>query len=113
MASMTTSGSSGLLNEREVVRRTGIEAISQFLNVHTSFAVLRASGKVVVFDGSSDTGTGKDQFDAEGVMVDSRDEIVIGSDNGLDLNNGGHRFDDKDSKVLVAPTEEDGSGLHA
>lgn len=50
MASMTTSGSSGLLNEREVVRRTGIEAISQFLNVHTSFAVLRASGKVVVFD---------------------------------------------------------------
>lgn len=67
----------------------------------------------VLFEGSSDTGTDNQQFDAEGVMVDSRDEIVIGSDNGLDLTNGGHRFDEGDSKVLVAPTEQDGSGLHA
>ena len=67
----------------------------------------------VLFEGSSDTGTDNVQFDAEGVMVDSRDEIVIGSDNGLDLKDGRHRFDDKDSKVLVAATEEDVSGLHA
>lgn len=48
---MAPSGSSsGLLNEREVVRRAGREAISQFLDGHTCFSVLRASGKVVVFD---------------------------------------------------------------
>jgi len=45
------SGSGGgLLHEREVVRKTGREAISTFLNSHTCFSVLRASGKVVVFD---------------------------------------------------------------
>ena len=48
---MAPSGSSsGLLNEREVVRRAGRDAISQFLDGHTCFSVLRASGKVVVFD---------------------------------------------------------------
>ena len=51
MSAMAQSGSSsGLLNEREVVRRAGREAISQFLDGHTCFSVLRASGKVVVFD---------------------------------------------------------------
>ncbi len=51
MSAMAPSGSSsGLLNEREVVRRAGREAISQFLDGHTCFSVLRASGKVVVFD---------------------------------------------------------------
>ena len=48
---MAPSGSSsGLLNEREVVRRAGQEAISNFLDGHTCFSILRASGKVVVFD---------------------------------------------------------------
>jgi len=51
MSAMAQSGSSsGLLNEREVVRSAGREAISQFLDGHTCFSVLRASGKVVVFD---------------------------------------------------------------
>lgn len=50
-ASLPRTGSGGgLLNERDVVRRTGKEAISSFLESHTCFSVLRASGKVVVFD---------------------------------------------------------------
>jgi len=40
----------GLLHEREVVRETGRSAIGTFLESHTCFSVLRASGKVVVFD---------------------------------------------------------------
>jgi len=40
----------GLQNEREVVRSAGRQAISAFLDSHNCFAVLRASGKVVVFD---------------------------------------------------------------
>ena len=39
-----------LQNERQVVRQAGREAILQFLEQHTCFSVLRASGKVVVFD---------------------------------------------------------------
>lgn len=39
-----------LENEREVVRRAGRQAISTFLDGHNCFSVLRASGKVVVFD---------------------------------------------------------------
>jgi len=45
-----SSSSSALLHEREVVRSTGRGAISSFLDLHTCFSVLRASGKVVVFD---------------------------------------------------------------
>lgn len=44
------SSSSALLYESEVVRSAGREAISSFLDSHTCFSVLRASGKVVVFD---------------------------------------------------------------
>jgi hypothetical protein len=40
----------GLLHEREVVRSAGRDAISSFLDSHTCFSVLRASGKCVVFD---------------------------------------------------------------
>lgn len=51
MNSIPTSGSSSaLLNEREIVREAGRSAISSFLDTHTCFQVLRASGKVVVFD---------------------------------------------------------------
>jgi hypothetical protein len=39
-----------LQNERAVVRRAGRQAISAFLDGHNCFSVLRASGKVVVFD---------------------------------------------------------------
>ena len=39
-----------LQNEREVVRRAGRQAISAFLDGHNCFSVIRASGKVVVFD---------------------------------------------------------------
>jgi hypothetical protein len=39
-----------MLNEREVVRHAGRQAIRQFLESHTCFSVLRASGKLVVFD---------------------------------------------------------------
>ena len=39
-----------LQNEREVVRSAGRQAISTFLEGHNCFSVLRASGKVVVFD---------------------------------------------------------------
>lgn len=46
----TTGASSSLLNEREIVRAAGRSAISSFLDSHTCFQVLRASGKVVVFD---------------------------------------------------------------
>jgi 5'-AMP-activated protein kinase regulatory gamma subunit len=45
-----TGSGGGLLNERDVVRRAGKEAIAAFLESHTCFSVLRASGKVVVFD---------------------------------------------------------------
>lgn len=41
---------SGMLREREVVRITGKQAIVSFLESQTCFSVLRASGKVVVFD---------------------------------------------------------------
>ena len=44
------TGGGGLLHEREVVRATGRDAISTFLNSHTCYSVLRASGKCVVFD---------------------------------------------------------------
>ena len=37
-------------NERNVVRKAGRQAISEFLATNTCFSVLRASGKVVVFD---------------------------------------------------------------
>jgi hypothetical protein len=39
-----------LQNEQAVVRKAGRQAIRQFLDSHTCFAVLRTSGKVVVFD---------------------------------------------------------------
>ena len=39
-----------MLNEREVVRQAGRQAIRQFLESHSCFSVLRASGKLVVFD---------------------------------------------------------------
>ncbi|KAG7359012.1 inosine-5'-monophosphate dehydrogenase [Nitzschia inconspicua] len=39
-----------LANEQEVVRKAGRQAISSFLDSHNCFSVLRASGKVVVFD---------------------------------------------------------------
>ena len=41
---------SGMLGEREVVRNTGKQAIVSFLDSQTCYSVLRASGKVVVFD---------------------------------------------------------------
>jgi 5'-AMP-activated protein kinase regulatory gamma subunit len=45
------SGSQALLqNERQVVRQAGRHAIRQFLEQHNCYSVLRASGKVVVFD---------------------------------------------------------------
>lgn len=44
-ASQTT-----MLHEREVVRSAGRDAISHFLDSHNCYSVLRASGKVVVFD---------------------------------------------------------------
>ena len=44
------SGTLTLANEQEVVRRAGRQAISAFLDGHNCFSVLRASGKVVVFD---------------------------------------------------------------
>jgi hypothetical protein len=39
-----------LQNERQVVRQAGRQAIRQFLEQHNCYSVLRASGKVVVFD---------------------------------------------------------------
>eukprot|EP00529_Nitzschia_sp_RCC80_P031735 CAMPEP_0113487970 /NCGR_PEP_ID=MMETSP0014_2-20120614/25776_1 /TAXON_ID=2857 /ORGANISM="Nitzschia sp." /LENGTH=355 /DNA_ID=CAMNT_0000381669 /DNA_START=558 /DNA_END=1621 /DNA_ORIENTATION=+ /assembly_acc=CAM_ASM_000159 len=39
-----------LANEQEVVRKAGRHAINVFLGQHNCFSVLRASGKVVVFD---------------------------------------------------------------
>ncbi len=42
--------SSGMTGEREVVRNTGKQAIMSFLETQTCYSVLRASGKVVVFD---------------------------------------------------------------
>ncbi len=43
-------GATGMLREREVVRNTGKQAIVSFLETQTCYSVLRASGKVVVFD---------------------------------------------------------------
>ena len=39
-----------LVNEVEIVRKAGRQAISAFLDSHNCFSVIRASGKVVVFD---------------------------------------------------------------
>lgn len=44
------TGNLSFVNEQEVVRRAGRQAISAFLGSHNCFSVLRASGKVVVFD---------------------------------------------------------------
>jgi hypothetical protein len=44
------SGTLTLANEQEVVRKAGRQAISAFLDSHNCFSVIRASGKVVVFD---------------------------------------------------------------
>jgi len=50
-ASGDVAGSaSGMLGEREVVRKTGKQAIISFLESQTCFTVVRESGKVVVFD---------------------------------------------------------------
>ena len=46
----TMSNPSGMLGEREVVRKTGKQAILSFLDTQNCYSVLRASGKVVVFD---------------------------------------------------------------
>ena len=43
-------GATGMLGEREVIRNTGKQAIVSFLETQTCYSVLRASGKVVVFD---------------------------------------------------------------
>ena len=43
-------GGGSLRSEREVVRSAGRSAIGSFLDSHNCFSVLRASGKVVVFD---------------------------------------------------------------
>ncbi|GFH45565.1 hypothetical protein CTEN210_02039 [Chaetoceros tenuissimus] len=40
----------GMLHETEVVRKTGRDAISSFLDSHNCFSVIRPSGKCVVFD---------------------------------------------------------------
>mmetsp|Transcript_23690 Transcript_23690/g.50696 ORF Transcript_23690/g.50696 Transcript_23690/m.50696 type:complete len:367 (+) Transcript_23690:85-1185(+) len=51
IAAQAGAGSaSGMLGEREVVRNTGKQAIVSFLESQTCYSVLRASGKVVVFD---------------------------------------------------------------
>lgn len=50
MAAIAQQAPSGMLREREVVRNTGKEAIGTFLEGQTCYSVLRASGKVVVFD---------------------------------------------------------------
>ena len=50
MSAATAAAPSGMLREREVVRNTGKEAIGAFLESQTCYSVLRASGKVVVFD---------------------------------------------------------------
>lgn len=52
VASGVGVGASGglLRSEREVVRSAGRQAIGSFLETQTCYAVLRASGKVVVFD---------------------------------------------------------------
>lgn len=47
---LISGGIEGLQNERQVIRKTGREAIRQFLESHNCFSVLRNSGKVVVFD---------------------------------------------------------------
>jgi hypothetical protein len=47
---LPSGGMISLANEQEVVRRAGRQAISAFLDSHNCFSVLRASGKVVVFD---------------------------------------------------------------
>ena len=47
---LPTGGMMSLVNEQEVVRRAGRQAISAFLDCHNCFSVLRNSGKVVVFD---------------------------------------------------------------
>ena len=45
-----SGAASGMLGEREVVRNTGKQAILSFLDTQNCYSVLRASGKVVVFD---------------------------------------------------------------
>ena len=45
-----SGAASGMLGEREVVRNTGKQAILSFLDTQSCYSVLRASGKVVVFD---------------------------------------------------------------
>jgi len=45
-----SASSAFLHNEQEVVRSAGRQAISSFLDAYTCFSVMRASGKVVVFD---------------------------------------------------------------
>jgi hypothetical protein len=50
MSAATATAPTGMLREREVVRNTGKEAIGTFLESQTCYSVLRASGKVVVFD---------------------------------------------------------------
>lgn len=50
LPSHAAAGSAGMLGEREVVRNTGKQAIVSFLESQTCYSVLRASGKVVVFD---------------------------------------------------------------
>ena len=67
-------------------------------------APFSANGEVL-FVGSEETGTGKDEFDAEAVMIDSDGEVVIGSDNGFDTDYC-KRYCNSDSQVLVAPTEQ-------
>lgn len=50
LVTASTLSSSSLLNERDIVRRAGRDAITQFLDSYNCFSVIRASGKCVVFD---------------------------------------------------------------
>lgn len=50
LPTQAAGSATGMLGERELVRNTGKQAIVSFLESQTCYSVLRASGKVVVFD---------------------------------------------------------------
>jgi len=47
---LAVSGMSPIFNEKDLVRKTGRQRIIEFLQNHKCFDLLRASGKVIVFD---------------------------------------------------------------
>ncbi len=102
--------------EGNLIASFGNESINRAPNSVVKFSINGDSSEqpfnskgYVIFKGSDASDTDKNKFDAEAVMVNSEGEIVLGSDNGLKVDDykNHRRYQDDDSKVLIVADNND------